>query len=204
MRQERSDSFVEGSMKDIANQHVVLDVGGGERFGKWLAPYRSLFADTDYRTFDYDASTGADVVGDIHAIPLPDASVDGIICSSVLEHVRDPLKAMDELTRILKPGGKIFFYVPSMYPYHARKGHYPDYWRFFEDTVQELFVPYEHVTLEKRGGYFLALSFFIPKQHLLRPLLTPFAEALDAVTNSKSRSTTAGYYVYAVKSDSNV
>lgn len=199
MKRERSDVFVRNAMQRIAKARVVLDVGGGERFGKWMKEYEPLFATCDYRTFDFDATTGADVVGDIHSIPLPDDSVDAIICSSVLEHVRDPLRAMAELTRVLRTGGSIFFYVPSMYPYHARPGHYPDYWRFFGDTVTELFIGYQSVEIHKRGGYFLALSFFVPFQHKLRLLLNPLAEGLDVILKTKRRNTTAGYYVYAVK-----
>jgi len=199
MHKELTDKFVLDSITKISKEKIVLDVGGGERFGKWMKQYETLFRDCDYRTFDYDASTGADVVGDIHELPLTDESVDAIICSSVLEHVRDPLTAMNELKRILRLGGKIFFYVPSMYPYHARKGHYPDYWRFFDDTIQVLFSEFTTVTVQKRGGYFLALSFFIPMQHKLRPILTPLAEVLDALFKTSKRNTTAGYFVFAVK-----
>jgi len=199
MHKEQSDIFIAKAMREISKERIVLDIGGGERFGKWMKQYEPLFSECDYRTFDYDASTGADVVGDIHTLPLEDASVDAIICSSVLEHVRDPLTAMSELTRVLKKGGKMFFYVPSMYPYHARKGHYPDYWRFFEDTIIELFTEYRETKLHRRGGYFLALSFFVPMQHKLRPVLTPVAEFLDRLFRTDKRNTTAGYYVYAVR-----
>lgn len=196
---ERSKRFVDDSITKIAKESIVLDVGGGKRFGKWMGEYEQLFASTEYRTFDFDTLTGADIVGDIHAIPLPDSSVDAVICSSVLEHVRDPLRAMQELTRIVKPGGKLFLYVPSTYPYHASKGHYQDYWRFFNETIEDLMSGFSQVTIEKRGGYFLALSFFFPLQHRLRFLLTPLAEALDAFFKTEQRSTTAGYYAYAVK-----
>ncbi|MDB5264435.1 MAG: type 11 methyltransferase [Parcubacteria group bacterium] len=199
MKKERSDQFTRTSLEDLSKQKIVLDIGGGERFGKWMKQYEPLFVNCDYRTFDYDASTNADVVGDIHAIPLPDESVDGIICSSVLEHVKNPLKAASELKRVLRTGGKIFFYVPSMYPYHARKGHYPDYWRFFNDTIELVFEGYSSKTIHKRGGYFLALSFFVPMQHKMRGVLTPLAEFLDTAFETESKNTTAGYYVYAVK-----
>lgn len=199
MAGERNNVFVDSSIARIAKEKIVLDAGGGTRFGKWMKQYESLFKDCDYRTFDFDSSTDADVVGDIHAIPLADASVDAIICSSVLEHVRDPLSAMEELRRILKPGGKIFFYVPSTYPYHAHKGHYPDYWRFFDDTIRILFKEFSSVEIVKRGGYFLALSFFVPLQHRLRRILTPLADFLDDAFETNKRSTTAGYYVFAVK-----
>lgn len=191
--------FIDAKMKLLAQRPMVLDIGGGERFSKWLEPYQPLFADVVYKSFDYDASTGADVVGDIHAIPLPDNSIDGIICSSVLEHVRDPLRAMAELKRILKPGGAIFFYVPSIYPYHARKGAYPDIWRFFDDTMHILFEGFSLVDIEKRGGYFLALSYFVPGQHRIRGFLDVVAWILDTAFHTAKRTTTAGYYVYAIK-----
>jgi len=199
MTHERSKRFVDAGIARIAKHATVLDIGGGIRFGKWMAPYEPLFKEVDYRTFDYNASTGADVVGDIHTLPLEDDSVDAIICSSVLEHVRDPRKAMGELNRILKPGGQMFFYVPSMYPYHARKGHYPDYWRFFSDTIDDLFSDFKEKEVQKRGGYFLALSFFVPGQAKLRFLLTPLADFLDDVLKTERRNTTAGYYVFATK-----
>ena len=199
MKKEKSDSFVRKGIERIVEEKLILDVGGGKRFGKWLKQYEPLFEGCDYRTFDFDETTGADVVGDIHAIPLKDGSVDAIICSSVLEHVRDPLRAMTELTRILKPGGKMFFYVPSTKPYHAHHGHYPDFWRFFSDTIEVLFEGYSSIEVHKRGGYFLALSFFVPMQHKLRWLLTPCAELLDTLFKTDKRNTTAGFYVYAIK-----
>ncbi len=196
---ERSDVFVREAIQRIAREKSVLDVGGGIPFGKWMKEYEPLFKDSDYRTFDYDTTTGADVVGDIHAIPLPDASVDAVICSSVLEHVRDPLLAMKEIKRILRHNGKLFLYVPSTYPYHAHKGHYPDYWRIFDDTLALLLEGYSSVSTCKRGGYFMALSFFVPMQHKLRWFLTPVADFFDVLFRTDRRSTTAGYYVYATK-----
>lgn len=200
MTADRNLAFINAAMKKIGTtKGIVVDVGGGERFGKWLAQYKKEFEGCNYKTFDYDASTGADIVGDIHSMPLPDEYCDGIICSSVLEHVRDPLTAMSELRRILKKGGIMFLYVPSIYPYHARTGHYPDYWRFFDDTMRELFSGFASVEIEKRGGYFFALSFFVPLQHKLRWLINPLTGFLDWAFQTHKRSTTAGYYVLAVK-----
>mgnify|MGYP003350217987 CR=1 FL=1 len=158
-----------------------------------------MFEGKNYQTFDYDSSTGADVVGDIHTIPVTDNTYDAIICSSVLEHVKNPVTAMSEMYRILKPGGYMFFYVPSIYPYHARKGHYPDLWRFFDDTIQMLFERFSSKEIRKQGGYFLALSFFVPFQHRLRWLLNPLAHILDTCFRTYKKNTTAGYYVFAVK-----
>jgi ubiquinone/menaquinone biosynthesis C-methylase UbiE len=148
---------------------------------------------------DLDASTKPDVVGDIHNIPLEDNSLDAIICSSVLEHVSDPIRAVQEMHRVLRSGGKLFVYVPSIYPYHARKGHYPDMWRFFDDSLMFLCKDFSSLELCKFGGYFKALSFFVPMQHKLQWLLKPLSAFLDLIFRTEKRHTTAGYFIYAVK-----
>ena len=53
----------------------------------------------------------ADIVLNIEAIDLPDASFDAVVCSHVLEHVNDR-KALAELFRILRPGGTAVLLVP--------------------------------------------------------------------------------------------
>ena len=190
--------FIKEKVKEISALPRVLDVGGGARFQKWLAPYKDFFANCRYETMDTDRTSGADIIGDIHRIPLPDNSVPGIICHSVLEHVEDPLRAMAELKRVLAPGGKIFMYIPSVYPYHARRGVYPDYWRFFDDTVRLLFRGFHSVEIVKRGGYFTGLSFFIPLRSYVTWLVVPVVALLDIVF-ARGRNTTAGYYIFAEK-----
>jgi SAM-dependent methyltransferase len=191
--------FIDEKMKEISQAKKILDVGGGKRFTKWLAEYEDLFKNSNYLTMDCDDSLGADIVCDIHNISLADNSIDAVICSSVLEHVEDPLNVVTEIHRILKKDAKAFFYVPSTYPYHARKGHYPDYWRIFDDTIDVLFKKFTKVEYVKRGGYFLALSFFVPKQHKLRFILDPIANFLDKLFQTDKRTTSAGYYIYAIK-----
>lgn len=191
--------FQDESLKKISQEKIILDVGGGERFTKWLKEYKDILEVRDYKTFDYDSKTNPDVVGDIHSIPLPDESIDAIICSSVLEHVENPNLAVKEMHRILKKGGKIFVYVPSIYPYHARKGHYPDYWRIFDDTLERLFSKFTHVKLQKVGGYFRAMFFFVPFQDKLKFILQPLSYFLDKVFGTEKKTTTSGYMLYAEK-----
>ncbi len=186
-------------MQEIAKRDHVLDVGGGSRFQKGMKKYETLFANTRYETMDVSADYSPDIVGDIHAIPLEEASVDGIICRSVLEHVQDPAKAMNELYRILKPGGILFLQVPSTYPYHARKGFgaYPDYWRFFGDTLEMMGAPFSKVELVKHGGWFMAMSFFLPGQARMRGFLDIVANFFDKMFSTEKKTTTAffsGFY----------
>jgi SAM-dependent methyltransferase len=49
---------------------------------------------------------------DIHEIPFPDNTFDLVICNHVLEHVDDDQKAMQEIKRVLKNGGKAILQVP--------------------------------------------------------------------------------------------
>ncbi|MEL6873853.1 MAG: class I SAM-dependent methyltransferase [Pseudomonadota bacterium] len=62
--------------------------------------HRSSYPDSD-----------ADYRLDIHAIDLPDESVDVVICSHILEHV-DDRRALSEIARILSPGGQLIAMVP--------------------------------------------------------------------------------------------
>lgn len=65
----------------------------------------------NYITSDF-GSTHFDQRYDICAIPLAASSLDIVICYHVLEHIPDDKKAMQELFRILKPGGKCLAQVP--------------------------------------------------------------------------------------------
>lgn len=73
-------------------------------------------------------------------IPLPDASVDVVLSTQVLEHITDHQKAASELCRILKPGGHAIITVPRPpepfpNPEHMREG-------YTEAELTALFAPY--------------------------------------------------------------
>ncbi len=74
------------------------------------------------------------------SIPLPDASVDVVLSTQVLEHITDHEKAASELCRILKPGGYAVITVPRPpepfpNPEHMREG-------YTEEELTSLFAPY--------------------------------------------------------------
>ena len=72
------------------------------------------------------------VRGDLTALPFPDASVDRVIASEVLEHIPDDVTAFAEIARVLRPGGRVAVTVPRYGPervcwalsdaYHANEG----------------------------------------------------------------------------------
>jgi len=66
----------------------------------------------DYTTTDLNSPL-ADVKADICNLPFSDNSFDVILCNHVLEHIPDDTKAMQELYRVLKPGGWGIFQIPQ-------------------------------------------------------------------------------------------
>lgn len=59
---------------------------------------------------------GTQVQGDALALPFEDGSFDRIIAAEVLEHIPDDVTAIDELVRVLAPGGRIAVTVPAAFP----------------------------------------------------------------------------------------
>lgn len=93
---------------------LILDCGAGWR-GEY---YKNV---VNYEIVDY-AST--DVLGVGEALPFRDGSFDGLISVAVLEHVRDPFRCASEISRVLRPGGKLVCATPLLAPYHGYPHHY--------------------------------------------------------------------------------
>lgn len=68
-----------------------------------------------YITADIESPL-AKVKMDIHDIPFPENTFDALLCNHVLEHVRDDIRAMSEIHRVLKPGGFAILQVPFFNP----------------------------------------------------------------------------------------
>ncbi len=66
----------------------------------------------EYTTTDLHSPL-ADVKADICDLPFEDNTYDIIFCNHVLEHIPDDTKAMQELLRVLKPGGMAILQIPQ-------------------------------------------------------------------------------------------
>lgn len=86
----------------------VLHVAPEQCFYKLFRKQENL----DYLTTDL-FSPLADVKADICNLPFENNSYDIIFCNHVLEHIENDKKAMQELFRVLKPGGMGIFQVPQ-------------------------------------------------------------------------------------------
>ncbi len=95
---------------------------------------------------------------DIQNIERPDNSYDLVICNHVLEHVKDDIKGLREIIRILKPSGLLELSVPSPYyrkttddwgyPDSNQHGHYRVYGKDIENKFQQnINYPYLSCTI---------------------------------------------------------
>ncbi|PNQ75299.1 SAM-dependent methyltransferase [Hanstruepera neustonica] len=86
----------------------VLHFAPEQAFYKRFRKLKNL----DYTTTDLNSPL-ADVKADICNLPFEDNCFDVILCNHVLEHIPDDTKAMQELHRVLKPGGWGIFQIPQ-------------------------------------------------------------------------------------------
>ena len=101
----------------------------------------------------------ADVIGSIMELPFDDASFDCIVCLETLEHVKDPFKALSEVYRVLKPGGKFVGSAPFTYELHGEE--YGDYWRFTRQGWEELLKNFKKVSIEPYAGRKLSPGWYL-------------------------------------------
>lgn len=100
---------------------VVLDLACGE------SPFRGYFVDTGtYLRMDRHAADQEVTVADMHSIPLEDGSIDLVILSQALSDVPEPAKVLEEIGRVLRPGGRVVIFESMAYPEHDMPY---DYWR---------------------------------------------------------------------------
>lgn len=154
---------------DQSRQHIVeatrhcalvLDVGAGMR-GQ-IRALAGRVETLDLNDIDSEAEnlTRPDILGDV-CQPFPDwmeARYDAVIALAVLEHVYDPPAAVANFRKALKPGGKLFLYVPWIWRYHApRDLVFQDYQRLSRDGMAHLMRDFDDVTLYPLRGKYSAI-----------------------------------------------
>lgn len=199
------EMFFEDKMKKIfLEKKTVIDIGGGLRVIKeknnrysaereWLRP---LLKKVDYKILDPVDTYNPDIVGDIHNLPFTDNSQDAIICIAVLEHVENPIKAFEEMYRVLKPRGYLFVYVPFLYYYHSEKGYYGDYWRFTEDSIHFLAKPFSSIEISSVRG---AIGTLVRLTPFGRFSIEKFWYLIDVLFHKEKSHQVSGYNIFLIK-----
>lgn len=101
------------------------NIEGAEYFGTDLEPGPDVNYVCDLTQDDFD---------------IPQQHFDLVICCSVLEHIADPWKAARNISKLVKPGGKLYINCPWAWKYHP----YPDdYYRFSFSGIKHLFPEFD-------------------------------------------------------------
>jgi len=109
--------------KHVIPEGKVLDVGCG-----WRIHYKNAVR------LDINPGYNPDVVADIQkGTGFPEGHFDTVLLFDVLEHLEYPHKAVEEMKRVLKPGGTIYITVPFCFPRHG-----VEYYRFSDLALRRM------------------------------------------------------------------
>jgi SAM-dependent methyltransferase len=194
---------VKNFKQQIKENDLVLSVGDGP------SHYRPLFK--KYIGFDISKSLSIDFMADIYRIPIKSNSIPSIINIQVMEHLKYPEKALKELNRIMKPGGKMLITAPQGCALHDEPY---DFFRYTPYSLKFLLEEsdFEVKEIKPRGGYFWYLANRLKHIEKFSPrIIKPFVIALfsffipliffylDKV--DKEKKLTLGYSAIAIKKE---
>jgi glycosyltransferase involved in cell wall biosynthesis/SAM-dependent methyltransferase len=125
-------------LKACPGQPRLLVVGCGERPGEGM---RALGKDLLASAVNLDIGPFpiVNVVGTGDQLPFLPETFDAVAIQAVLEHVPYPRKVVDEIYRVLKPGGYVYAEIPFLQAFHAGPG---DYQRYTVNGIKVLFEDY--------------------------------------------------------------
>ena len=177
---------------------VLLDVGGGERpYGKLFEPYVDRYLGLEYPAACDNLnpeiwailkriSTIVDVWGDGGRLPFADRCVDTVLLSEVMEHVPEPQRILDEVQRVLRPGGRALVTVPFIAPLHQLPY---DFYRYTHEGLRSMFerAGLEVESIDPRGNSAAATGSLLA-QSILRSMGARSRNFDGSVTVSRWRA----------------
>ena len=214
-------------IKRLPNGAKILDAGAGEQ------KYRKYCKHLKYVSQDFDKYDGegdqkglhtgkgvgnrTNIISDITKIPQANNSFDAILCTEVLEHLPDPLKAIKEFTRLLKPNGYLILTAPFCSLTHYSPYHfYSGFNRYFYESVLIKFG-FEITEIKANGNYFEYLAQEIRRVpevsrryseynlihkaifSIVLKQIIPLLGVLDKKEKNSSELLCFGYHVFAQK-----
>jgi len=170
------------------NPGVVLDVGSND------SPYKKNIPYTEYLRLDINKESNPDILCDLHHIKWESDYFDTVIATEVLEHLHDPQIAIDEIHRVLKPGGVCILSTRFIHQYHPSP---KDYYRFTKDSLEYLFRNFNKTKIYPHGNRIQVIWQLI-NAGKIKIILNLF-NFLFAKINIKDNKFPCGFIVYSVK-----
>lgn len=130
------DRFVQAH----ATSARTLDIGAQN------GPYAAFFPNRV--ALDVRHGLGVQILGDAQALGLADGTFDVVLCTEVLEHLPEPQRAIDEMFRVLKPGGTVLLTTRFLFPIHDAPH---DYFRFTKYGLRHLLRHFEILELHEEA-----------------------------------------------------
>ncbi len=167
----------------------LADIGCGNK------PYARLTRGivTRHISIDNEATDRhqIDGVATAYSTTLPDAGVDTVLCTDLLEHVERPGEAMREISRVLKPGGFAILSAPLLWHRHEDR---PDFFRFTEDGLRYLIEESGLSVVQIRPLSGFIVTFAVELCHYLHGIAPRPARFVGAVQHLLQR---VGYVVHS-------
>jgi SAM-dependent methyltransferase len=150
----RLKKFVNSIPNHLHKDSSILDTGAGS------LRYKPVFNNFNFKSQDISMYPGIDIICDIIKIPVESEVFDAVINIQVLEHLKEPVKAFQEFSRILKKGGKLFLTTHMLFPLHMIPN---DYFRYTYYGLKYLAESngFKVISIKPQGGIFAALSHII-------------------------------------------
>ena len=121
-----------------ATDRVTLDIGAQN------GPYAALFPRRI--GLDIRPGRGVRIIGDAQALGIRDGAFPVILCTEVLEHLPEPQRAIDEMYRVLEPGGTLLLTTRFLFPIHDAPH---DYFRYTKYGLRHLLRRFEILELHE-------------------------------------------------------
>ncbi|MDE0556218.1 MAG: class I SAM-dependent methyltransferase [Candidatus Poribacteria bacterium] len=127
----RWNRCVKRLLQQLPRDAKILDLGAGRH-----RRARNVI------NLDIEPTPEIDLIGDGHFLPFKENTFDAVISEAVLEHVRSPNRVVQEIYRVLKPGGYVCVAVPFLQGYHASP---QDYQRWTVSGIVELCAAFSEI-----------------------------------------------------------
>jgi SAM-dependent methyltransferase len=119
-----------------ASGQLTLDIGAQN------GPYAALFPRRV--GLDVRPGHGVRIIGDAQALGIRDAAFPVVLCTEVLEHLPEPQQAIDEMFRVLAPGGTLLLTTRFLFPIHDAPH---DYFRYTKYGLRHLLRRFEQIEI---------------------------------------------------------